>query len=161
MRKSNIRELENLQNAFAMATFPMIEINGTITIPEPKFLQISTKVSVRFSTLIEKDGGAIVGRPASIWPVRAKGTSPWFSNMYDATAHKITTRAFLPVPTNQINFLKIPFETLMSLSFWNKRKIQKKKKKNNVRTSFFSLSFLSFFSFLTYSRRIRTSFAER
>lgn len=148
-----------------MATFPMIEINGTITIPEPKFLHISTKVSVRFPTVIEKDGGAIVGRPASILPVRAKGTSPWFSNTYDATAHKITTRAFLPVPTNQINFLKIPFETLISLSFWNKRKIQKKKKITYV-VSFFSLSFLSFFFFpflriLTYSRRIRTSFAER
>lgn len=135
-----------------MATFPMIEINGTITIPEPKFLHISTKVSVRFPTVIEKDGGAIVGRPASILPVRAKGTSPWFSNTYDATAHKITTRAFLPVPTNQINFLKIPFETLISLSFWNKRKIQKKKKKITYVVSFFSLSFLSFFfSFLTYS----------
>lgn len=147
-----------------MATFPMIEINGTITIPEPKFLHISTKVSVRFPTVIEKDGGAIVGRPASILPVRAKGTSPWFSNTYDATAHKITTRAFLPVPTNQINFLKIPFETLISLSFWNKRKIQKKKKITYV-VSFFSLSFLSFFfpflRILTYSRRIRTSFAER
>lgn len=135
-----------------MATFPMIEINGTITIPEPKFLHISTKVSVRFPTVIEKDGGAIVGRPASILPVRAKGTSPWFSNTYDATAHKITTRAFLPVPTNQINFLKIPFETLISLSFWNKRKIQKKKKKITYVVSFFSLSFLSFFFFfLTYS----------
>lgn len=67
---------ENLQNAFAMATFPMIEINGTITIPEPRFLQISTKVSVRFPTVIEKDGGAMVGRPASMWPVRRKGTSP-------------------------------------------------------------------------------------
>lgn len=148
MRKSNIRELENLQNAFAMATFPMIEINGTITIPESKFLQISTKVSVRFSTLIEKDGGAIVGRPASIWPVRAKGTSPWFSNMYDATAHKITTRAFLPVPTNQINFLKIPFETLMSLSFWNKRKIQKKKKKITYVRLFSRSVFYPFFPFL-------------
>lgn len=134
-----------------MATFPMIEINGTITIPEPKFLHISTKVSVRFPTVIEKDGGAIVGRPASILPVRAKGTSPWFSNTYDATAHKITTRAFLPVPTNQINFLKIPFETLISLSFWNKRKIQKKKK-NNVRSLFFLAQFsILFFSFLTYS----------
>lgn len=59
-----------------MATFPMIEINGTITIPEPKFLQISTKVSVRFPTVIENDGGAMVGRPASIWPVRTKGALP-------------------------------------------------------------------------------------
>ena len=137
-----IKPFENLQNAFAMATLPIIEINGTMIIPVPKFLHISTKVSVWFPTFLEKDGGSMEGSPESIWPVRMKGAPPRFSKMYDATAHRITTRAFLPVPRNQINFLKIRFETLASLSFWNEKKIQIRKKVARVRTST-SVSFFS------------------
>ena len=60
------KPFDNLQNAFAMATLPIIEINGTMMIPVPKFLHISTKVSVWFPTFLEKDGGSTEGSPESI-----------------------------------------------------------------------------------------------
>lgn len=73
--------------------------------------------------------------------------------MYETSAQTITTRAFLPVPMSQRNFLKTSFEILTSFSASNK------KPDSIAKFRFWSLLLLQL-AFFTYSRLVGTSFTR-
>lgn len=72
-------DARNLQKDLAMATFPIIDIRGTIRIPVPKLPHMSRNVSVWLPTVLENGGGSTDGNPASMCPVRTNGAPPRLS----------------------------------------------------------------------------------